>query len=319
MHNMSTLPKYVLVTPARNEAEFIELTIQSVAAQTNLPVRWVIVSDGSTDSTDEIVQKYAVAYPWIELLRMPERHERHFAGKVYAFNAGYTKIKDLEHEVVASLDADITFDNEYFDFLLRKMAVDPHLGVVGTPFDDGGETYDYRFVNIEHVSGACQLFRRSCFESIGGYLPVKTGSIDHIAVITARMMGWKTRTFTEKRCIHHRALGTAQANALRSRFNYGFKDYVIGNHPLWEAFRVVYQMTQYPYILGGAALGVGYISALLRRADRPVSRQFIAFHRNEQMVRLKKFFLRHQLTESEELGCAPEYSTKHDKPHAAAR
>lgn len=282
--------RMVLITPARNEAALIEQTIQSVVAQRVRPVRWVVVSDGSTDGTDEIVRRYAASHPWIELLRMPERTERHFAGKVHAFNAGYAVARTLEHEVVASLDANITFDEDYFAFLLGRLAADPQLGVVGTPFSDDGQVYDYRYVNIEHVSGACQVFRRECFEAIGGYVPVKGGSIDHIAVITARMKGWKTRTFTEKLCIHHRALGTAQANAIKSRFNYGVKDYVLGNHPLWEAFRTVYQMRQRPYVIGGMAMAVGYVAACLRGQQHPVSPELMNFHRREQILRLKRFF-----------------------------
>src|SRR5216684_8428510 len=111
---MPTLPTYVLITPARNEAQFIELTIQSVVAQTIRPLKWVIVSDGSTDGTDEIVKKYASDHPWIELVRMPERRERDFAGKVHAFNAGYARVRDLDYEVIVSLDADISFDADYF-------------------------------------------------------------------------------------------------------------------------------------------------------------------------------------------------------------
>src|SRR5271156_1424691 len=86
---------YVLITPARDEARFIEETIKSVVAQTVLPLKWVIVSDGSTDGTDDIVKRYIPEYPWIELLRMPERQERNFAGKVLAFNAGYDCVRHL--------------------------------------------------------------------------------------------------------------------------------------------------------------------------------------------------------------------------------
>jgi glycosyltransferase involved in cell wall biosynthesis len=127
------LPTYVLVTPARNEAQFIESTIQSVVAQTARPIKWVIVSDGSTDGTDEIVSRYAVAHEWIELLRMPERKERHFAGKAFAFSAGKTRVDDVPYEVIANLDADITFEKDYFAFLLGKLAGDPLLGVVAKP------------------------------------------------------------------------------------------------------------------------------------------------------------------------------------------
>ena len=239
---METLPQYVLITPARNEVQFIERTLKSVVAQTVRPVKWVVVSDGSTDGTDEMVQGYSATNPWIELVRMPERKERHFAGKVMAFNAGYARVGGLDFDVVASLDADISFDPEYFSFLLGKLQADPGLGLVGTPFQDGpNPIYDYRFVNIEHVSGACQVFRRPCFEQIGGYTPVKGGGIDYMAVLSARMKGWKTRTFTDKICQHHREMGTAQHGILKARFKNGIKDYAFGNHPLWQLSRTAYQ------------------------------------------------------------------------------
>lgn len=288
--HMETLPTYVLITPARNEAQFIELTLKSIVAQTARPLKWVIVSDGSTDGTDEIVSRYAAEHSWIELLRMPERCERTFAGKVHAFNAGNARVKGLGYEAIVSLDADISFDPEYFSFLLSKLTSDPTLGLVGTPFQEvSGETYDYRFVSIEHVSGACQVFRRQCFEAIGGYLPVKGGSIDHIAVISARMKGWETRTYTEKVCLHHRKMGTAGRSVLTSRFKLGIKDYTVGNHPVWELFRTVHQMMMPPFVFGGLALGAGYFWASLQRTQRPVSSDLIAFHRREQMRRLKHF------------------------------
>ncbi len=244
---MLSLPTFVLITPARNEAQFIELTLKSVVAQTVRPAKWIIVSDGSTDGTDDIVNKYAAEHPWIELVRMPERRERHFAGKVHAFNAGYARVRDLQCEMVGSLDGDISFDEDYFSFLLQMLAEDRELGLVGTPFKGSSSpTYDYRFVSIEHVSGACQLFRRECFEEIGGYVPVKGGGVDHIAVIAARMKGWKTRTFTEKVCLHHRGIGTAERGTLMARFRTGAQDYALGGHPIWELFRTVYQMTKRP-------------------------------------------------------------------------
>jgi biofilm PGA synthesis N-glycosyltransferase PgaC len=285
------LPAYVLITPARNEARLIELTIKSVVAQTARPTKWVIVSDGSTDGTDDIVRKYTADYPWIELLRMPERRERHFSGKVYAFMAGYARVRDLDYQAIGSLDADISFDGEYFSFLLERLAADQTLGLVGTPFQEGSApVYDYRFVSIEHVSGACQLFRRECFEEIGGYTPVKGGGIDYIAVVSARMKGWKTRTFTDKVCLHHREMGTAQRGSLRAKFKLGAKDYALGNHPAWELFRTIYQMSKRPLIIGGATLFSGYLWALVRGIDRPVSSEMLAFTRQEQMKRLKKYF-----------------------------
>jgi poly-beta-1,6-N-acetyl-D-glucosamine synthase len=251
----------------------------------------VIVSDGSTDETDDIVGKYVAEYPWIELVRMPDRRERNFAGKVHAFNAGYAKVRQLDYEVIGNLDADISFDEGYFSLLLLKMSENPELGLVGTPFKDGPNAiYDYRFVSIEHVSGACQLFRRECFEQIGGYVPVKGGCIDHIAVISARMKGWKTRTFTDKVSLHHRQMGTAQDGLLTAKFRNGRKDYVIGNHPVWELCRVAYQITKKPLVLGGVMLISGYVWAMIRRVPRPVSTELVTFYRREQMGRLRKFF-----------------------------
>ena len=287
--NKRKVPAYVLITPARDEAQFIELTIKSVVAQTVRPLKWVIVSDASTDGTDDIVRKYVAAHDWIELVRMPERRERHFAGKVHAFNAGCTRVKDLKYTVIGNLDADVSFEAEHFEFLVSNFSEEPRLGVVGAPFLEGTSRNDYRFSSIENVWGGCQLFRRECFEDIGGYVPVKGGSIDHIAVVSARMKGWKTRTFTEKVCLHHREMGTAQRGILAAKFRLGIKDYSVGNHALWELFRVLYQMGKPPFLMAGLALGAGYAWSAMRGASRPVSNDLVVFTRSEQMQRLGRF------------------------------
>jgi glycosyltransferase involved in cell wall biosynthesis len=281
---------YVLITPARNEAHFIEETIKCVIAQTVKPAKWVIVSDGSTDGTDEIVKRYAAEHPWIELVRMPERVERHFAGKVHAFNAGYARVKGMNYDVIGSLDADISFEEDYFSFLLGKLADNSSLGLTGTPFKEGNASYDYRFVSIEHVSGACQLFRRKCFEEIGGYTPVKGGGVDHIAVITARMKGWQTRTFTERICEHHRPMGAAKHSPLKMKFEIGKLDYALGGHPVWEIFRAGYQLTKPPFLAGGIMIFGGYFWSMIRNTQRPVSLELVRFRRREQMKRLRKLF-----------------------------
>ena len=284
--------KYVLITPARNEKAFIEETIKSVITQTVLPLRWVIVSDGSTDGTDEIVARYATDHPWITLLRMPERKERHFAGKVYAFNAGYAAVADQSYDIIGSLDADITFGPDYVEFLLSRFATDPQLGVAGTPFREETRGYDYRFTSLDHVSGACQLFRRECFEEIGGYVPIKIGGIDLAAVITARMRGWRTRTFPETFCFHHRVMGTAKQSALMVALRGGQGDYMLGGHPLWEIPRCIYQMSRSPIVLGGVLRLAGFMWALIARYEKPVSAEFVRFRRAEQMKRLAGLPLR---------------------------
>jgi len=287
---MSTLPSYVLITPARDEAQYIELTIASMLAQTARPVRWVIVSDGSTDGTDDIVAKYVVEHPWIELIRMPARSLRHFAGKALAFKAGYDRVASLDFDVIGNLDADVSFAPHHFESLVTQLAEDPRLGVIGAPFREGTFQYDYRFSNIENVWGGCQLFRRECFDDVGGYVPAKGGCIDHIAVVSARMKGWKTRTFTESICLHHRTMGTAQHGGLATKFRTGAKDHSVGNHPVWELFRMVYQMKQRPFVIGGLVLGSGYFWSTVTRVKRPVSKSLVVFTRREQMQRLKKLF-----------------------------
>jgi poly-beta-1,6-N-acetyl-D-glucosamine synthase len=285
------LPAYVLVTPARNEARFIERTIQSIIAQTVHPLRWAIVSDGSTDGTDEIVSRYAAAHGWIELVRMPERKERHFAGKVMAIRAGVERMNGLPYEVLASLDADITFERDYFEFLLARLAADPQLGVTGTPYKDtGGDSYDTRYAARDHVPGACQVFRRACWEEIGGYFPSRGGFIDSTATLMARSKGWKTRTFTEKNSLHHRLVGTAEHGPFHSRFDLGKQDWAIGNHPLWEISRGLYQMTKKPYVLRGMTILAGYVWAALRGVERPLPRELQALRRKEEMAQLARFF-----------------------------
>lgn len=288
MNDASPL-RYILITPARNEEAFIEKTIESVVSQTVRPVRWIIVNDGSTDGTGRIIGQYAAVYDWIEVLHMPERRDRSFAAKVHSFNAGYETVKAIEHHVVGNLDADVSFDKDFFSFLLDRLEKDPALGVVGTIFREAG---GYRsdadsFEGQTHVSGQCQLFRRECFEAIGGYVPHRAGGIDWIAVTTARMIGWKTRSFREKSFFHHRSLGTAERGRLASAFSYGEKDYYLGGHPLWELFRVVYRMAKPPYIVEGLSLGAGYAWACVRRIPRPVSPALMRFHREEQMRKLR--------------------------------
>ena len=284
---------YVLITPAWNEAKLIEQTLKSMVVQSVVPLKWVIVSDGSTDGTDDIVKKYAAEHQWIELMRMPERKERHFAGKVNAFNAGWAKVRDLKYDIIGNLDADITFEEEHFNFLLAKFAEDPLLGVAGTAYiENSAEAYNYDIVNIEDVSGACQIFRRECFDEIGGYLSIKGGGIDLTAVYTARMKGWKTRTFTEKVFVHHRRRGTGQSKVFSSFFRYGKQDYYLGGHPLWETIRCLYHMKHKPYVLVGLILFSGYLWAFVNRMERPISDELVAFRRKEQMQRLRAILKR---------------------------
>jgi glycosyltransferase involved in cell wall biosynthesis len=282
--------KYVLITPAHNEERFIPKTLESMAAQTSLPERWIIVNDGSTDKTAEIAADYAQRFPWIQVVHRSPRLDRHFGAKVHAFNAGLERVGSLDFDVIGNLDADISFDPEYLSFLMRKFSEDPKLGVAGTPFtEDGGyDTARDSFEGENHVAGGCQLFRRRCFEDVGGYIANPAGGVDWIAVTTARMKGWKTRSFPEKRFHHYRTLGTAGRSRVAASFSYGEKDYYLGGSPLWQLFRVAYRATKQP--LDAAALLTGYCWAAARRMRRPVSRELMCFHRREQMKKLRNIF-----------------------------
>jgi glycosyltransferase involved in cell wall biosynthesis len=285
--------RYALITPARNEEKFIDDTIRSVIAQTVRPVRWIIVSDGSTDGTDEIVARHAAQHPWIELARMPDRRDRSFAAKATCFNAGYAHLMPDSFDLIGNLDADITLTADYYEFLIGRFAADPRLGVAGTPYvetsdDPGRHSYSHRFADLNHVSGAAQLFRRECFAEVGGYTPIRGGGIDWVAVTTARMNGWTTRTFLERVCFHHRKMGTADRGAVRARFMHGREDYALGGHPAWQLLRAAFQMKNRPYVLGGLALLAGYSWAMIRREPRPIPQALVRFHRVEQTARLRR-------------------------------
>jgi poly-beta-1,6-N-acetyl-D-glucosamine synthase len=283
--------KYVLITPARNEEAYIEKTLRSVVSQTVKPEQWVIVDDASTDSTAQLVENYVRDYPWIELVRRTQRAARSFSRKVDAFNAGLQRLGSREFNVIGNLDADLSFDPEYLEFLMNKFAEDPKLGVAGTPFvENGYDSARDSFEGENHVAGGCQLFRRQCFEEIGGYIGNPAGGIDWIAVTTARMKGWKTCSFPEKRFHHYRSLGTAERSVVASLFSYGEKDYYLGGSPVWQLFRVCYRSAKRPFLIGGLALLAGYCWAALRRTKRPISPELMRFHRQEQMNKLRAIF-----------------------------
>jgi glycosyltransferase involved in cell wall biosynthesis len=282
--------KYILITAARNEEAFVEKTLESVCAQTQPPERWIIVDDGSTDRTAELAENYARRFFWIEVIRRPQRSDRSFAGKVNAFNTGLERAQALQFDIIGNLDADLSFGPDYVAFLVEKFSKDPKLGVAGTPFTEEGGYDSARdsFEGENHVAGGCQLFRRQCFQGIGGYVPNPAGGIDWIAVTTARMKGWKTKSFPEKRFHHYRTLGTAGKSNWAASFSYGEKDYYLGGSPLWQLFRVVYRSSKQP--VEGAALLSGYLWAAIRRIERPISRELMRFHRREQMKKLRAIF-----------------------------
>lgn len=256
-------------------------------AQTRLPKRWIVVSDGSTDNTDALVRKRLPAHPWMRLIRIDSEATRNFASKARSFNAGYQSLEDFDYDIVGNLDADVSFEPDYFERLIGRFDEDPDLGVAGTSFKDDSLVYNYSFVGLDHVSGICQLFRRECMKELGGYRHIKGGGVDLVAVTTARMNGWKTRTFPEIECRHHRDMGTGMSGPVRLRFRGGAEDYYLGSHPVWELLRCMRHFASRPYVIGALSIYAGYLGAYLRRHPRPVAPEFVQFRRREQMRRLK--------------------------------
>jgi glycosyltransferase involved in cell wall biosynthesis len=276
---------YVLITPARNEELHIPQLVRAVVSQTIAPVKWVIIDDGSSDRTGELARRYASDHAWIDVVHLPGHRERSFAAKAHCFNVGYERVSHLQYDVIGNLDADVTFESDYLQFLLAKFSADRSLGVAGTIFvEDGYNSSTDSFEGEMHVAGGCQLFRRECFDQVGGYIATKIG-MDWIAVTTARMLGWKTRSFRERVFHHHRALGTGGRSRLAASRLYGEKDYRLGWHPLYELFRVFYQLGRDP--LGGLSIALGYSGAFLRQVERPVSPELMRFHRAEQLAKLR--------------------------------
>ena len=278
---------YVLITPARNEAAFIERTIHSVLAQTRTPRRWIVVSDGSTDGTDDIVRRYTHV-GWLRLLRLPGDGPRNFAAKVRAFEAGLALLQDVPCDVIGNVDADVSFPPDFFAYLLDQFAADPKLGVAGTHYVEG-DFHSFRdsFINPAHVNGQCQLFRRACFEDIGGYVPIEGGGIDWVAVTTARMKGWTTRSFGERVFEHHRKMGTAGGTELMARYRYGKKDYKLGGILSGRFFAPSIRPRRNRILLVASFYYVVH-SLCVVRSKRPVSRELMAFlQKREQLERMK--------------------------------
>lgn len=283
--------KYALISSSRNEEGLIALTLDSVTRQTQLPERWIIVDDGSTDRTGEIAEGYAKNHSWITVMHNPRREGRSFAAKANNVNAAFARLEadGVRFDVVGNLDTDTTFAPDYIEFLMQRLAADPKLGCAGTPFtqDGGYDSTKDSFEGENYVAGPIQLFRRDCFREIGGYVANPAGGVDWIAVMTARMKGWTVRSFADKRYHHHRSMGTAERSEVVALFTYGEKDYYLGNSPVWQLFRVTYRLAKKPYLAGGLALAAGYFWAALRRVKRPVSDELMMFHRGDQMNKLK--------------------------------
>ncbi|HEX5221467.1 MAG TPA: glycosyltransferase family 2 protein [Verrucomicrobiae bacterium] len=283
------LTGYVIITPAHNEAALIAQTAESMAAQTVRPLKWVVVNDASTDRTRELIEAKAGRHSFIEVVNLERAAGRHFGNKVRAFNAGLDRVKHLDFAFVGNLDADMTLEPTYFEELLKRFAADPKLGLAGGMVHTTvGDRFVSQNVALDSVAGAVQLFRRECFERIGGYQPMPGGGIDSAAEIAARMHGWRTRTFPELRTLEHRLTGTANASPLGACVKLGRRMYSLGYSPVFFCLRCLYRISQPPRLIGSGALLYGYFSDALRWKPQAVSPEVVRFLRKEQHGKLKR-------------------------------
>jgi hypothetical protein len=280
--------RYVIITPAHNEEGLIGQTIEAVIAQTLRPLCWVIVNDGSTDGTGDIVQPYVEKYPFIHLLSLRRRAERNFGKKAIAFRRGAGMIRSLDYGFIGNLDADIVVEPDYYMGIIQRFEEDPQLGIGGgIVYARVGNRFSTSDWSLGSVGGAVQLFRRACYEAIGGYMPLEYGGIDAAAEIKARMAGWKVRKFPEHKVFEQRRTGSAEARPLKARALLGRRFYTLGYAPLFYVARCFYRMTDAPFLVGSMAELYGFVECILRRRPILLSPDVVRYLRGEQRQRLK--------------------------------
>ncbi|MDQ8183739.1 glycosyltransferase family A protein [Pelagicoccus sp. SDUM812005] len=277
----------MLVTPAYNEEAHIGKTIESVIAQSKLPAEWIIVSDRSSDRTDEIVKGYAQKHPWIKLLRIEDNPEKGFARVVKNTESGIRSHSRQDHPYLGLLDADVTFQPDYFELLIAKFEKDKQLGLAGGVVIDIGTPRDVFPRNKQEVPGAVQFFRRSCFEAIGGLIPIPEGGWDGMTAAMARMAGFETRLCTDLIVDHHKPRNISQGGSLKRKYQMGTRDYAAGYHPLFEIVKCCSRvLRERPYFLASIAWLWGYAVAACRRNSRIVPAEVVNYIRQEQLKRI---------------------------------
>lgn len=282
------MPDYALITAAHNEEKHIEKTLASVTSQTALPKKWIVVSDGSTDRTDELVRGYAETFAFIQLVCLEKNQHRNFASQVLAQNAGIRMLALEEFDFIGLLDADVSFAPSYYHDLLEKFRQDPALGLAGGYIyeERNGQFIPRRGNRTRSVAGAVQMFRRECYRDIGPFLPIQYGGGDWCAEVCARMQGWTVESFPELEVRHYRPAGS-EGGLLRSWYQQGFMDYSVGVHPVFEIAVLARRILHHPFLLGSVARLCGFIAANLHGEERIVSPDFVSFLRREEKKRLR--------------------------------
>jgi biofilm PGA synthesis N-glycosyltransferase PgaC len=282
--------EYVLLTPAKNEESTIGITIDSVIKQSLLPSEWIIISDGSTDRTDSLVQDAARANPWIRLIQLPIRPTRSFSAVVHATETGVKALKSKEYKYLGLLDADVRFGVNYFERLIERFEQNPLLGLAGGMVVDVGMSKDQRPRNLQDVPGAVQFFLRSCFDSLGGLLAIPEGGWDALTCAKARMNGYETNLVPELLVDHLKPRNVSEGGIIRRKYQLGVRDYALAYHPAFEFAKCVSRTTESPFIVAAVARFAGFCLAGIRRHRRLLPADLIRFVRQEQLRRLSEIF-----------------------------
>jgi len=284
-------PKYVIVSPVRNEEQFIEKTIKSVISQTVKPGEWIIVNDGSTDNTAQIVKKYTSQYDWIKLLNRKNRGFRKVGGGVIeAFNEGYGFIKNYNFDFVVILDCDLSFERDYFERIFWEFSKDEKIGIVsGVYFEKHRGKFKKTTMPKYHAAGASKVYKKECFDAIGGLVP--SLGWDTLDLIRAQMNGWKTK-YLDNVCFTHHKIEGSGMGLLKTRFLLGKNSFIVGSNPLFYLLRCAYRLKTKPYIIGGVVMFLGFFISFLRKEQLIVSKAEKNFYRQQQKRRLSGLLTR---------------------------
>lgn len=287
--------RYCLITPCRDEATYARKTLDSVAAQTLPPARWIIVDDGSTDETPAIVEEFAAKFPYITLIRRGDRgHRKVGGGVIEAFNVGYATIDPREFDYICKLDLDLELPAGYFEGLVRRMETEPRIGTTsGKPWFVHPRTGALvpEVCGDEMSVGMTKFYRRECFAEIGGF--VEQVMWDGIDCHRARMLGWIAESLPDQslRFVHLRPQGASQKGIWTGRTRAGFGQYFMGTAPLYYVASAVFRMTEHPAVIGSIAMLWGYARSAWRGAPRygdPAFRQFLRRYQYACLLRGKR-------------------------------
>ena len=279
--------RYVIVSPVKDEERYVEFTLQSVIGQTLKPAMWVIVDDGSKDSTTEIVQRYLSNHSFIRQVRNPSAGTRQPGSAVMrAFRCGYESIGVRDYNFVVKLDCDLSFEADYFEKLIGRFVNDERLGIASGVYLEMGRPGVWKEVVMPpyHAAGACKVLRHECFKEIGGF--IASAGWDTVDEIRAMTLGWKTGHFADLQIKHHKSEGSG-IGKIRTSVMHGEIYYLTGGDKLFFALKVLHRMALKPCVLGGFALLWGYLRSVLKRKTPLVTKVEAQYYQARLRKRLR--------------------------------